>query len=130
MRRTMITVLLVAGLLAISAIGSQSLAQNMLANPGFEDLSGSYDGWFTFGSGPNISTAADDNIMRTGDAASKIYGEFSLCDIGGSAFDVGGYGQTFTHLSQGRSTSSADTRSYRARTRSPERTTATSTAAL
>jgi hypothetical protein len=96
MRRTMITVLLVAGLLAASAIGSQSLAQNLLANPGFESLGGSYDGWFTFGSGPNISTAADDNIMRTGDAASKIYGEFSLCDIGGSTFDVGGYGQTFT----------------------------------
>jgi hypothetical protein len=96
MRRTTLTALLVTGLLALSAFGSQSLAQNLLANPGFEDLGGSYDGWFTFGSGPNISTAADDNIIRTGDAASKIFGEFSLCDIGGSAFDVGGYGQTFT----------------------------------
>lgn len=83
-------------LLAVSAIGTQSFAQNLLANPGFEDGGGSYSGWFTFGSGPNISTAADDNIMHSGVAASKIYGEFTYCDVGGSTFDVGGYGQTFT----------------------------------
>ncbi len=95
MKRLSTISFLTLALLAVSAIGSQSFAQNLLTNPGFEDGGGSYNGWFTFGSGPNISTAADDNIMRTGVAASKLYGEFSLCDIGGSAFDVGGYGQTF-----------------------------------
>ena len=88
-------VLIVAATLLLMAAGA-SAQTNLLVNPGFEDGGGSYTGWFTFGSGPNISTAADDNIMHTGDAASKIFGEFTLCDIGGSTFDVGGYGQTFT----------------------------------
>ncbi len=96
MKRLSTISLLTLALLAVSAIGSQSFAQNLLVNPGFEDGGGSYNGWFTFGSGPNISTAADDNIMHSGDAASKIYGDFTACDVGGSAFDVGGYGQTFT----------------------------------
>jgi len=67
-------------------------AQNLLTNPGFEDGGGSYDGWFTFGSGPNISTAATDNIFNTGAAASKLFGEFNLCPFPGQ-FDVGGFGQ-------------------------------------
>lgn len=73
--------------------GSPAFAQtNLLANPGFEDAGGSYNGWFTFGSGPQISTAATDNVMRTGEAASKIYGEFNCI----SYEPVGGYGQAFT----------------------------------
>jgi hypothetical protein len=73
--------------------GSPSFAQtNLLANPGFEDAGGSYNGWFSFGSGPNISTPADDNIMRTGVAAAKIYGEFNCI----SYEPVGGFGQAFT----------------------------------
>jgi hypothetical protein len=95
MKRLRFVSLFAVVLLALSATGSQSFAQNMLVNPGFEALGGSYDGWFTFGGGPNISTAADDNIMRTGDAASKIYGEFAGCPGTGS-FTVGGYGQLFT----------------------------------
>lgn len=82
-------------LLAISAIGSQSFAQtNMLANPGFEDTGGSYDGWFTFGSGVQLSTPDTDNIIRTGIAASKCYGEYTGCP--GGTFTVGGFGQLFT----------------------------------
>jgi hypothetical protein len=87
--------LIVAAAVLLAAAGA-SAQTNILVNPGFEDGGGSYSGWFTFGSGPNIDTAAGDNIIRTGVASSKIYGEFSLCDIGGSTFDVGGYGQTFT----------------------------------
>lgn len=83
-------------LVAISAMGSNGLAQtNMLANPGFEEGGGSYQGWFTFGSGVQISTAETDNIMRTGLAASKIYGEFTGCP-GSHPLNVGGYGQAFT----------------------------------
>ena len=78
------------------AIGSPAFAAGvqLLANPGFEDAGGSYNGWFTFGSGVQISTAADDNIFRSGVAASKTFGEFSGCPI--PNFDVGGYGQLFT----------------------------------
>jgi hypothetical protein len=88
--------LLVIIAIATLAMAGGASAQNILVNPGFEDLGGSYNGWFTFGSGPQISTAAGDNIMRTGDAASKIYGEFTNCDPGPGTFTVGGYGQTFT----------------------------------
>ena len=86
---------LALALLAVLAISSQSFAQNMLANPGFEASGGSYDGWFTFGSGVQLSTPAGDNIIRSDSTASKIYGEFSGCPAAPS-FDVGGYGQTFT----------------------------------
>jgi hypothetical protein len=96
MKRLYCVSLLVIGLLAFSAVGSRPFAQtNMLVNPGFEALGGSYDGWFTFGGGPNISTAATDNIIHTGDAASKIYGEFTGCPDAGT-FTTGGYGQLFT----------------------------------
>jgi hypothetical protein len=83
-------------LAATSAISPQALAQtNMLVNPGFEDNGGSYDGWFTFGEGVQLSLPDGDNIIRTGSAASKIYGEFTNCP-GSPQFDVGGYGQAFT----------------------------------
>ena len=36
-------------LVAVLAVGSPAFAQvNLLANPGFEDGGGSYNGWFTF----------------------------------------------------------------------------------
>jgi hypothetical protein len=70
-------------------------AQNLLVNPGFEELGGSYDGWFVEGSGPNITTMGDeDSIVRTGFAAAKIFGEFNGCP-GDPTFDVGVVGQTF-----------------------------------
>lgn len=68
---------------------------NLLANPGFEAAGGSYTGWFTFGSGPQISTPLTDNIARSGSAASKIFGGFVGCP-GTPQFNVGGYGQAFT----------------------------------
>jgi hypothetical protein len=78
------------------ALASSSFAgTNLLANPGFEDADGSYNGWFTFGAGPNISTPATDNIAHTGIAAAKIFGEFTNCP-GLPQFDVGGFGQSFT----------------------------------
>jgi len=78
------------------AIGSPSNAEvNLLTNPGFESGGGSYAGWFTFGSGVQLSLPTGDNIIRTGSAASKIYGEFSGCP-GSPQFSVGGYGQAFT----------------------------------
>jgi hypothetical protein len=67
---------------------------NLLANPGFEDAGGSYNGWtILFGTGPNISTPADDDIYRSGAAAAKIFGEFTGCPI--PNFDTGGFGQSF-----------------------------------
>jgi hypothetical protein len=85
-------------MMVLPIIGSDALAQctNLLTNPGFEASGGSYDGWFTFGTGPQISTPADDNIFRSGSAASKIYGEFTNCPI--PQFDVGGFGQAFTPI--------------------------------
>ena len=68
---------------------------NLLANPGFESAGGSYSGWFTFGSGVQLSTPATDNIIRTGVAAAKIYGGFTGCP-GAPLFSVGGFGQAFT----------------------------------
>lgn len=83
-------------LAALVGVASPAWAgTNLLANPGFEDAGGSYNGWtIFFGSGPNISTPADDNIFRSGSAAAKIYGEFSGCPI--PNFDTGGFGQSFT----------------------------------
>jgi hypothetical protein len=72
----------------------------MLTNPGFEDGGGSYDGWFTWEGTVEISTAAGDNIMRTGLAASKCYGEFTGCP-GSGFFTDGGFGQAFTSFTVG-----------------------------
>jgi hypothetical protein len=87
---------LIVTVVAASALGTQSFAAvNLLANPGFEDGGGSYNGWFVFAdSGARISTSATDNIFRSGLAASKIYGEFTACP--GQVFDVGVVGQAFT----------------------------------
>ena len=95
MERTRKAAWFVLTIVAALVFGTLSAAQaNMLVNPGFEAGGGSYDGWSTFGTGPNISTPADDNIMRTGVAASKIYGEFNNCPT--PQFDVGGFFQAFT----------------------------------
>jgi hypothetical protein len=86
---------LVTGMtLAAALSASPAAAQNLLANPGFEAGGGSYTGWFKFGSGPNISTPATDNIFRSGSAASKIFGGFVGCP-GTPVFNVGGFGQAF-----------------------------------
>ncbi|UCE02206.1 MAG: hypothetical protein JSW67_13285 [Candidatus Latescibacterota bacterium] len=83
-------------LVAASAIGFQSFAAtNLLTNPGFEDGGGSYNGWTTFGSGPQISDASTDNIFRSGAAAAKIFGEFTDCPDN-PQFDDGGFLQSFT----------------------------------
>ena len=68
---------------------------NLLTNPGFEAAGGSYTGWFTFGSGPNLSTPGTDNIARTDSTAAKIFGEFNGCPSN-PGFGVGGFGQAFT----------------------------------
>ena len=98
MKGLRICIVFVAVLAVAAVLASPTHAQctNLLTNPGFEDNGGSYDGWFTFGSGPNISLPTDDDIARTGIAAAKIYGEFSNCPI--PIFDVGGFGQLFTPI--------------------------------
>lgn len=95
-RRIISPVFLVAFVLAGTTV-SPAFADgvNLLANPGFEDGGGSYTDWFTFGGGVQLSLPAGDDIIRTGAAASKIYGEFTLCP-GPGQFTVGGYGQAFT----------------------------------
>ncbi|HMB71158.1 MAG TPA: hypothetical protein VKU85_17745, partial [bacterium] len=80
---------------AVGLASPAGAATNLLANPGFEDGGGSYNGWsIFFGSGPNISTPGTDNIIRSGSAAAKIFGEFTGCPI--PNFDTGGFGQSFT----------------------------------
>lgn len=66
-------------------------AQNLLTNPGFEQL---YAGWNTFGGGAQLSLPSGDNIARTDTVASKLYGEFTGCP--GGFFTAGGYYQEFT----------------------------------
>ena len=82
-------------LVAASLLPSLSSAQvNLLTNPGFEDSGGSFNGWTTFGSGRAVSLPSSDNIIRTGAAAAKAYGEFVGCPPG--TFSVGGFYQSFT----------------------------------
>jgi hypothetical protein len=90
-RRTALLRLLMAAALILMT-GTAANA-NLLVNPGFEDGGGSYNGWSTFGNGPNISTPDDDDIYRSGTAAAKIYGEFNGCPT--PHFDVGGAYQAF-----------------------------------
>lgn len=96
MKHTRVFTLLVLTVAATLAVAPQAMASGvqLLTNPGFESLGGSYSGWTTFGSGVQISTAATDNIIRTGAAASKIFGGFTNCPI--PTFNVGGYFQSFT----------------------------------
>ena len=93
-------------LAALPALGVPPSANaNLLTNPGFEDGGGSYTGWTTFGAGVpptnvQISTAAGDNIIRTGVAAAKVYGAFNNCPGTGS-FNVSGFYQPFTSPTPG-----------------------------
>jgi len=76
------------------AAGAPASAANLLANPGFEDAGGSYNGWFTFGSNVQLSLPGGDNIIRTGAAAAKIWGSYPMCPL--PQFNVSGCGQAFT----------------------------------
>lgn len=86
--------LLVTAVVA-SLVAPASAQTNLLTNPGFEESGGSYDGWDTFGEGVQLSLPDGDNIIRTGAAAAKIYGEFIGCPEN-PQFDVGGAFQAFT----------------------------------
>ena len=94
-RNLLMCLTVMAAFVLTSAVAAQA---NMLVNPGFEDGGGSYNGWTTFGTGPNISVAGGvDDIYRSGVAAAKIYGEFNNCpDF--PQFDVGGVFQAFTAI--------------------------------
>lgn len=87
-------------MLALCSSFTPADAANLLTNPGFEAAGGSYTGWFTFGSGLQLSTSATDNIFRSGSTAAKIYGQFSGCP-GTPTFNVGGFGQAFTTITAG-----------------------------
>ncbi|HEX6792006.1 MAG TPA: hypothetical protein VF247_11905, partial [Candidatus Krumholzibacteria bacterium] len=88
----------VLAVIAALAIGSPAAAvTNLLTNPGFET---GYTGWFTFGPNVLISNAGNDNIMRSGTGASKIYGGFPMCPV--PSFNVSGCGQAFTSPTVGR----------------------------
>lgn len=87
-------------LAAACGLATPALALNLLANPGFEAAGGGYSGWFTFGSGVQLSTTATDNILHNGVAAAKIFGGFNNCPIA-PTFNVGGFGQAFTAPSAG-----------------------------
>ena len=92
--RSISSLITICAVLALT--GARAGAQtNLLANPGFEANGGSYDGWFTFGAGVQLSTPDTDNIIRTDTTAAKIYGEFTGCP-NTPTFDVGGFGQAFT----------------------------------
>ena len=86
---------------ALTAFACTASAANLLTNPGFETGGGTYSGYFTFGSGVQMSTPATDNIYRTGVAAAKIYGGFNGCP-NAPAFNVGGFGQAITTIVAGR----------------------------
>jgi hypothetical protein len=98
MKRSLLIFCLVA-IVALPTFGSQAFAQctNKLTNPGFETGGGSYTGWFTFGSGTQLSLPSTDNIARTGVAAAKVFGQFTGCPST-PAFNVGGFGQAFTPI--------------------------------
>jgi hypothetical protein len=96
MKRHVSPIGLLATLVAALLVGSQAFAEvNLLTNPGFETGGGSYTGWFTFGSGVQLSLPGDDNIIRTGAAAAKTFGGFVGCP-GNPQFNVPGFGQAFT----------------------------------
>lgn len=87
--------LLCVGLLLTAATVPAHAATNLLANPGFELAGGSYSGWFTFGSGVQLSKPATDNIAHHDTTAAKVYGGFNGCP-GAPVFNVGGFGQSFS----------------------------------
>jgi len=94
MKHLLASIQLILVLVSASLIAPPAAAgADLLANPGFEALGGSYDGWFTFGN--NVVISAD--TVRTGAAASKIFGDFGGCPGPPSpGLRVNGYGQAFT----------------------------------
>jgi len=66
-------------------------AQNLLTNPGFEDLGGSFNGWTPFELGEDISTPLNDDIYLSGTAAAKVFGGFTGCPF--PVFDASGFFQ-------------------------------------
>lgn len=98
-RSVSVLCLLLAGLAAI--VAPVQASPNLLANPGFETGGGTYSGYFTFGSGVQMSTPATDNIALGGIAAAKVYGGFAGCPST-PAFNVGGFGQAFANPTPGR----------------------------
>ena len=88
-------VIAAAFLVLLTAVSPLAAQTNLLVNPGFEDLGGSYDGWFTFNDHVELSTPEGDDIIRTGIAAAKVYGGFTTCP-GNPQFDICGFGQFFT----------------------------------
>lgn len=66
---------------------------NLLTNPAFDDGGGSFTGWTTFGKA-FLSTAATDNIFRSGTAAGKTFGSGPFCPF--PNFNVSGLYQVFT----------------------------------
>lgn len=84
----------VAFVMALAVGSPASAVVNLLTNPGFETAGGSYTGWTTFGTNVQLSLPGGDNIIRTGAAASKIFGGFLLCP-GPGAFNVSGCYQGF-----------------------------------
>jgi hypothetical protein len=77
--------------IALALVASTASAQNLLTNPGFEDLGGSFNGWITFDSGEDISTPLNDDIYRSGTAAAKVFGEGTGCPF--PVFDDSGFYQ-------------------------------------
>lgn len=90
--------LLLLAFVCTGALAVPVRAANLLVNPGFESAGGSFTGWNTFSpalpSSVVLSTAANDNIMRTGAAAAKVYGGFVNCPFA-PTFNVSGFLQTF-----------------------------------
>lgn len=77
--------------LMLALVAPTASAQNLLTNPGFEDLGGSFNGWTTFELGEDISTPLDDDIYLSGTAAAKVFGGFTGCPF--PVFDASGFFQ-------------------------------------
>lgn len=93
MKRLIRATLPVLALLGLCGLTAPAHAANLLVNPGFEDGGGSFNGWTKFGR-DTISSATTDNIMHTGLAAAKTYGNFTGCPFSPS-FNVSGFYQSF-----------------------------------
>ena len=80
--------------LAFALVAPSAFAQNLLTNPGFDDLGGSFSGWTPFAVGEDISTPLGDDIYRSGAASAKVFGGFTGCPF--PVFDVSGFFQEIT----------------------------------
>ena len=77
--------------LTLALAAPTASAQNLLTNPGFEDLGGSFNAWTVFGVGEDISTPLNDDIYLSGTAAAKVFGGFTGCPF--PVFDASGFFQ-------------------------------------